>query len=320
MIFEKNIRVLHFTAMWPTHEFPHSGTFVKNLVNGLRKRGGVHEVLFIPVYKSKWEYVKAFKILKDVLKAKKYHLVHSQYAHCNLIAGLVSRIPVVGHFHGEFGYGNYINEYYKDSLIAKFASKIIKASIVVNPWDIKHVCSKYKAVIPIGVDPDFFYPMDRVKACKALGWDPKPLKVLFPSDPKRPEKNYGLFKKVLNKLKKEFCDLKEVILHRVPYEKVPLYMNAVDLMILSSKTEASPTVIKEALACNLPIISTPVGDTLECLKGVRNSAVVRPEGIYEVARDILKKRTRSNGRIKISHYSLEITINKVLRFYQKILE
>lgn len=332
MEFARRLRVLHFTAMWPTEEFPNNGTFVKNLVDGLRNTGGVHDVLFIPAYRSKIEYFKAFKRLKDTLRREKYNLIHTQYAHCALIAGLVSNIPVVGHFHNEFGYRKKIEvfdsapnikTYMKDSAMARFSSHLISGSIVVNPYDLRFLHSKYKIVIPIGIDTELFHPIDRKKACKILGWDTTPLRVLFPSNPERPEKNYKLFKKVFSRLKKVFPNIQEIILNNIPYEKVPLYMNAVDLMLLTSKTEASPTVIKEANACNLPVLSTLVGDVKEQLEGVNNSYVLPPSSadkFYNKALSILKSRQRSNGIAKKTRIDLEITVRKTLKFYMEILD
>lgn len=327
------MRILHLTNMWPSKEKPYNGTFVKTLVEALRRTEGKHDVLIIPAEQSKWEYFRAIFRLRRLLSKKKYDFIHTQYAHSALVASMVKKLPVIAHFHNEFGYRDKTSgELFRDApnllgyrwsaFLARLAARLSQAVIVVNPSDLELIHSKAKTIIPIGVDESVFYPISREKACKMLGWNPEPLRVLFPSDPSRPEKNYKLFEAVMSKLKQIFPDIQSVVLKgKVPHEKMPLYLNAVDLMLLTSRTEASSTVIKEANFCNLPVVACPAGDAREQLEGVSPSAVVPPDInlLTGTCVKILKERKRSNGRIKVKDYSINTTVKKVLSFYERIL-
>src|SRR4029079_13851520 len=88
---------------------------------------------------------------------------------------------------------------------------------------------------------------------------------------------------------------------------MPLYYRAADALLCASLSEGSPNVVKEALACNLPVVSTPVGDVPERLKGVYPSAVVARDAhsIGEALVQILLERRRSNGREHVASLDLD---------------
>ena len=325
------MRVLHFTAMWPTRQNPTSGTFVKTLVDGLQRTAGQHDVLVVPAAQTKSAYLAAFASLRRRLRLQHYDLIHAQYAHCALIAALVSPIPVIAHYHGEFGLRdgnrgfadwrltlNHLDNR-KDTVLARLSSMLVRGAIVVNSRDLNRIASPFRAVIPIGPDEELFVPMLREKACALLRWNPSPLRVLFPSSPRRIEKDYPLFTKTVEELRRQGLDVEPVVLEGVPYDRVPLYMDAVDLMLLTSHTEASATVVKEANLCNLPVVACPVGDTLQQLAGISPGGVVAalPEELAAAASSILLARTRSNGRATaITTWGLKQTVRKVLDFYR----
>lgn len=327
------MRVLHFSAMWPTKLQPSSGTFVKSLVEGLRNENGVHDVLVVPVEKTRWNYIGIAPQLLRRLREGRYDLVHAQYAHCALIAGLVAPVPVVAHYHGEFGDSNdtisapnlsvVTNrlDRRKDACLARISSRLAKGAIVVKQSDLVSVSSRYKAVIPIGPDESKFVPIPHDEACARLGWDSKSLRVLFPSNRQRVEKNYPLFQRVINLLELRGLKVEPVILEGVPHENVPLYLNAVDLMLLTSRTEASATVIKEANLCNLPVVACPAGDAALQLSGVRPGGVFfpEPEMLADAAKTILLSRTQSDGRKKAEKWGLKQTVRSVMKFYQLVL-
>lgn len=129
-------------------------------------------------------------------------------------------------------------------------------------------------VIPFGVDLDRFRPVSRSAARERVGWDTDERVVLFPYDPSRPEKDYPTARRVVEAANVD-ADLR--ILTGVPHEDVPLYMNASDAVLVTSEREAGPMVVKEAAACNVPVVSTDVGFVRETLSGVANSRVCEGE-------------------------------------------
>ena len=121
-------------------------------------------------------------------------------------------------------------------------------------------------VIPNGVNLSSFLPMEKKMVQKCLAWSPGKRHILFPSNPERPEKNYTFIQKALKIHNDESIEVHTLV--NVPHKQVPLYINASDVVVLPSLWEGSPNAIKEAMACNKPIIATQVGDVKWLLNGV----------------------------------------------------
>jgi glycosyltransferase involved in cell wall biosynthesis len=103
---------------------------------------------------------------------------------------------------------------------------------------------------------------------------------------------------------------------------MPTYYNAADVLLCASRQEGSPNVVKEALACNLPVVSTCVGDVADRLAGVEPSRLVQREAhqIAEALVDVLSQHRRSNGRQKVLALNLEDTARRVLEVYRALQE
>jgi teichuronic acid biosynthesis glycosyltransferase TuaC len=100
--------------------------------------------------------------------------------------------------------------------------------------------------------------------------------------------------------------------------QVPLYLNAADVLLCASRAEGSPNIVKEALACNLPIVASPVGDVPERLQGVFPSKVVarEPEAMADALIEILSLKQRSNGRERVMQVAQDA--RKVLEVYRRV--
>jgi len=328
------IKVLHVTSMWPTEAHPASGTFVRELVEGLRATGSSHQVFHIRSDVSKLEYIRAVSRIRSMLGKGGFDLIHAQYAHCAIVSALASReVPVIAHFHGEFGYRFYrvkvnlravkdLLKCKRDSLLASVSSRMVKGTIVVHNSDLERVHSSFRDCIPIGINALRFEPLEREEACQRLGWEPGTRRILFPGDPGRPDKNYPLFKGVLDTLRSRGVEFEEVHLYGIPHNRVPVIMNACDVMLLTSYTEASPTVVKEANFCNLPVVSVPVGDVPLQLRDIKPSFVCGPDTkhLADCVASVLSEGRRSNGRlIALDTWGIDTTVQKVLSFYGKVL-
>jgi teichuronic acid biosynthesis glycosyltransferase TuaC len=311
------VRVLHLTSMWPSSGSPHAGTFVVNLVEGLARKGIEGEVLSIERWRSKLEYFRALPRLIRMVRGGRFDLVHAQYAHCVLVAHGQRRIPVIGHFHGELqdGHGR------KDFALAQLAARLTRHLIVVDQRSARRVRAPHVEVIPIGVDAERFRPTDRAEARRKIGLDLERPYVLFSSNPARPEKDYPLFQRTLRAIQARLPSASEFILHGRRYDEVPTILNAVDVLLLTSRAEASPTVVKEALLCNLPVLSTDVGDVGVRLRGVSASAVLPrdPEAIAAAATRILRAGLRSNGRMRADDLDVGVTADRTISFYRAAL-
>jgi glycosyltransferase involved in cell wall biosynthesis len=120
------------------------------------------------------------------------------------------------------------------------------------------------ALIPCGVDTDLFNPMDKLESRMYFGFDPNEKIVLFAGAFNNNVKNPELAQKAISKL----SSVRLLELKGYSRSEVAMLINAVDLCLMTSHTEGSPQFIKEAMACNCPIVSVPVGDVPEVIEGV----------------------------------------------------
>jgi glycosyltransferase involved in cell wall biosynthesis len=123
-------------------------------------------------------------------------------------------------------------------------------------------------VIPCGVDLEVFKPRNQAEARAYLGLPEKRRIILFPFDPRRKIKRYDLARAAIDRLASNGHDIELLVVNGVKNDLMPFYYNAVDALILCSDSEGSPTTVKEALACNIPVICTNVGDLDELARKI----------------------------------------------------
>ena len=207
-----------------------------------------------------------------------------------------------------------------------FAARRSRSLIVKSPNLLQSLPVSLRTqahVIPNGVDTDIFHPQDQKTARQNLGWDPERRYIVF--TPSRANnvvvKNVTLALAVSEQVRKKMTNAGiEYILDKSP-EVVSLMMNAADCLLLTSLHEGSPNVIKEAMACNLPIVSTDVGDVQERLRNVQPSRIVRSWDVETLARlvtELLQDPARSNGAEELHRQKLtkEATAVAILKLYE----
>jgi len=102
---------------------------------------------------------------------------------------------------------------------------------------------------------------------------------------------------------------------------IPYYMSAADILILTSLWEGSPNVIKEAMACNCPIVSTDVGDVKEIIRKT-DGCYIASYDVVDVADKVGKALSfgrRTNGRQNIKHLDNNIIADKIISLYRLVL-
>jgi glycosyltransferase involved in cell wall biosynthesis len=174
-------------------------------------------------------------------------------------------------------------------------------------------------VVPNGIDLELFRPLDQQQCRKKVGWSDARKYIVFVGDPIIPEKKYSLALESiahLNNAEAEFRVIKDL-----PQEALPQYYNAADVLLMTSDYEGSPNVIKEALACNLPIVSTDVGDVAERLAGVRQCYVATgtKDDLAAKIADVLHNGGRSNGREHVLDLDLSSIARRLLVLYTDVL-
>ncbi|WP_435361989.1 glycosyltransferase [Haloarchaeobius sp. DFWS5] len=176
-------------------------------------------------------------------------------------------------------------------------------------------------VIPHGVDLDRFQPVPPETARERVGWDPETRHVFFPYSTRRPVKNYPLAERVVEAVD-ELADWPVTLqtVTDVPHEEMFYYYNAADALLLTSSYEGSPNSVKEAMACNTPVVSTDVGDVPELLDGVEQSALCDSEAalVTQLFR-ILEARQRSTGRAGVSDRDLASMGSQIRSVYAAAL-
>jgi len=217
-------------------------------------------------------------------------VVHANQGVVAPAALLVPRVPTVVSLWGTDLYGRL-------GAVSRACARAATAVVVMSDAmadDLDADCR----VVPHGVDTERFRPRDRRAARDALGWRDDRAHVVYPYSPERPVKDFPRARRVVDAAAPGLAA--EPVLHAVtgvPHAAMPTYLNAADALLVTSEHEGSPNAVKEALACNLPVVSTPVGDVPERLDGVRPSAVAATDaGLADALVDVLARGERSNGR------------------------
>jgi glycosyltransferase involved in cell wall biosynthesis len=172
-------------------------------------------------------------------------------------------------------------------------------------------------IVPDGVDLVRFAPRDRIACQQKLGWDPGSKHVLFPATPSRAEKGFPLAEAAVRGLANDGLDVRLHTLGRVPHEEVPTWLNAANAVVLTSVREGSPNVVKEALACDVPVVSVDVGDVGERLAGVEGCFIAdrTPDDLAAKVGRALAHDRRIDGRRTIAALSLERIAARVREIY-----
>lgn len=231
-----------------------------------------------------------------------YDLVHAHYFDSALVPTLsFTRIPVIVSLMGSDVYESAINR-----ALMKLFNRFSWAATIVKSEDLKTKSGiKHAHIIPNGIDLERLQPMDKQEARKSLSLDPMKKFVLFLANPARPEKNIKLAKEAVRLLKDDHAEL--LTIHGIDNEKVVLYLNAADVVLMTSLWEGSPNVVKEAMACNRPVVSTRVGDVGSLLEGVEGSFVCNhdPQDVMEKISRALIHGTQTNSRQRLIELGLD---------------
>jgi glycosyltransferase involved in cell wall biosynthesis len=318
--------------MFPTPAAPFYGSFVQDEAGALRRAGVDVDVYFVNGRANKLNYfAMPFGFFARVRRTR-YDVIHVHHSFCGIIATMQRRIPVVWTFHeGEISGGT--GDALRDQPIKLIAySKRMKRyvarkvdAVVVVAEHLRGALGRPDAAwLPSGVDWDRFAPMDGGEARRRLGLAAGKRYVLFPSSPSRVEKRYDLARRAVEALKQTWPDTRDVeliALDNVPHEQVPLFMNAAEVMLMTSAFEASPVTIREALSCDLPVVSTDIGDARVVMEGIAGCRIVEadPAKIAEALHGVLATPPRVQARERMRVYSLENTAHALITLYRRVV-
>ena len=309
-------RVLVVTNLWPENG-GYRGIFVREQVDALRALGYPVDVEVVAQSRGRRDY--AFAAPRIRRRARGYDLVHVHYGLSAFAARFAGRVPRVLTLHGSDVQVRW------QAAATRLGSGGVARRIYVSRRLAEAAGEPGGLVIPGGVDFGLFTPVDRTLARQRLGLDPTAPIALFGADPRQVAKRYDVFRAVLDRLRVEELVLAEP---GQPRSVVPLKFAAADLLLFTSRRghEGSPTVVKEALAMGLPVVSTDVGDVAELLDGVTPSAVVPfPAGpaelvgsLADAAAEVLRAGTRSDGRQRRSWLDSTRIAQRVAAVYDEV--
>ncbi len=312
------MRVLVFTNMYPTPVKPWWGTFVAEQAEEIGRLGVAVSILHFDGTDDRINYLRAARAFSREIRSGRFDLVHAHYGLVGAIAVTQRRVPVVTTFHG----GDFTGRVPWHTAVSKVVARL-STPVVVTSDGVARLGLSDAAVIPAGVNTTLFRPRDRFAARRQLGLDEGATYSLLLGARDDPNKRSDLFDAAVAHARLSVPELQTRSLEGLDRDQVALLMNAVDVGVLTSDTEGSPVAVREALACNTPVVSVPVGSVPDVLAGLVGCSVQpyeprrlgdaivaalasgRPEGLREraletsgaaVASDLVELYARVLGR------------------------
>jgi glycosyltransferase involved in cell wall biosynthesis len=326
----RGLRVLMVTNMWPEGD-SFRGIFVREQVDAMRALGVDIDVEVLAQSRGRRDYLLAAPRLRRRVRSGKYDLVHIHHGMCALACRFLGDVPRVLSL-----YGHDVNWYWQ-RLITQAGWGGVAEKMYMSRRMAIAAKDPDGCVIPNGVDFNLFAPGDRGKARADLGFADSDRVVLFGAAPSNWVKGYDMFTGALDLLRERGYPVKELILPAPGQtrEDVRPKFLAADVLLFTSLRgfEGSPTVVKEATAIGLPVVTTDVGDVAEVLDGVTPSAVVAfpepwgtPEaratlvaGLADQVAAVLDENRLSNGRERNARLSWDQIGRDVIDVYRRVL-
>jgi teichuronic acid biosynthesis glycosyltransferase TuaC len=286
--------------------------FIKEQVRALEQEGVKASYFFI-TGKGVSGYLKQLKNLKQTIKTQRPEIIHAHYGLSGALAVLQRKIPVVTTFHGSDVNNKKVLWY------SRFAASFSKHNIVVEKSFAAKLRNEGKtSVVPCGLNFDTFFSTDKQVVRNELCIPPDQPLILFSSAFDVPVKNYPLAKAATDLVfNSTLMELKGF-----SRDDVCKLMNAADLLLLTSYSEGSPQVVKEAIACGLPVVSTPVGDVPQLAAHIPGITITSYEPANVAA--AIQKTLAQNARIKptdyIKNYDNRIIARNIITIYKNIVQ
>jgi teichuronic acid biosynthesis glycosyltransferase TuaC len=256
------VRVLVVTNFMPDESAPQRGRWVRDQVDEVRRRGVEVDLFAFPPGRN--EYVPATRRLRALLRRERFDLVHAHYGLAGWVARLAGARPLLVTFHGTDVRHHLVG--HLSRRLAWRAEMIAGVSrALFEPEDGRPGLPAVpgSAVLPCGPDLRRFEPTSRAEARRALGLDPDAPFLFFPANPNRPEKRGDRAAELASA-----CGAELRTGGSIEPERMPLWMNAASAVLVTSDYEGFGMAAIEALACDVPVLSTPVGIAPYALRGV----------------------------------------------------
>jgi glycosyltransferase involved in cell wall biosynthesis len=292
--------------------------FFEQQVDVLEERGVVCDVVAVPRppsgTRSLREYVAFYRDALGEAAGGDYDVVHANYG-LTAPAALAQPVrPVVLSLWGSDVMGRF-------GPLSRWCARLSDAVIVMSEG-MRDELGVDCTVVPHGIDMDRFAPAPEGAARDELGWARDAKHVLFPYDSTRAVKDHPRAARIVERAAERVdADVELQTVSGVPHERMPVYMNAADALLLTSKWEGSPNSVREALSCDCPVITTDVGDIAEYAAGIPGTVVSDDDG--ELVRGVVEALTsdaRFDGREHVREYGLERMGENIVSVYERVLD
>ena len=291
-------------------------TFVREQGEALRNLG-VNVFYYVVKGKGSKGYLSSLSGLKESIKNNHIDLVHAHYGLCGALSVLQRKVPVVITFHN----GETLTS--KGKLISSIAAWFSKYNIFVaqHIHDSLFLVPKIYSIIPCGIDLNQLPIIDKDKAVDSMGLRKDIPNILFGGSFTNARKNYPLAKEATSLLPYE---VNLIEMKGFTRSQVNMLLCGCDVFLMPTKSEGSPQVVKEALACNCPIVATGVADIPNLLSGVSECYTTDFDAseIADRIDAIIKAGKRSNGRQKVIALKLDNpqVALRIKRVYESVLK
>ncbi|MDY0151905.1 MAG: glycosyltransferase family 4 protein [Candidatus Cloacimonas sp.] len=273
---------------------------------------GISVDIFPIIGRGMLGYLKAIpKLNKHVIDTAP-DIVHAHYSLCGIVSALSTRRTIVTSLMGsdviQSGAMRWIIRFF---IKHRWIKTIVKSTDMKERIDVTQL-----VVLPNGVNFELFKPLSKIDCKHKIGWDANRRQILFAADPNRTEKNYPLAKQACALCKVPDIELK--VVHGIPQSDLPFYLNAADAVLLPSLWEGSPNIVKEAMACNVPLIATDVGDVRMLFGTIEGYYIAgqTAESLCSSMTELLEDTVVPNGRdrlkeLKIDSVSIAEELNSI---------
>ena len=316
-IYPAAVRVLVVTNFMPDEGAPQRGRWVRDQVDEVRRRGVEVDLFVFPP--GRGEYVPATRRLRALLRRQRFDLVHAHYGLAGWVAQLAGAAPLIVTFHGTD-----VRHHLVGHLSRRLAWRVdLVAGVsraLFEPEDGRPGLPAVpgSTVLPCGPDLNRFGPGSRQEARRELGLDPDGSYLFFPANPARPEKRHDRATEVA-----AACDAELLTGGSIEPERMPLWLNAANAVLVTSDYEGFGMAAIEALACEVPVLSTDVGIAPYALQGIEGClcAPFEVEAWAAVARRHLEASDpRVAGATRAATLSAAAMAERVIEAYRAVVE
>lgn len=291
--------------------------FIKAQGESLKKEG-VDLEYYLVKGKGFKGYLKNRKPLREKIKNNNFDVVHAHYGMIGLLTLLTfTKTSIVLSVMGDDAYGSFnlkgkrIFKSYFEMFLTQIALIFVDEIIVKSKNIYKMIPYKKKCeIIANGVNFESFSPDSNTL---------KKNSILWLANPKDPRKNYQLIKDAIELIDRP--ELKLINPYPIPHNEFSKYLNEASIFVLTSYNEGSPNVVKEAMACNIPVVSTDVGDVKEVIANTEGCYITsfEPEDVADKINKALEFGKRTTGREDIKHLESGVVARKIIKRYLKAI-